>query len=130
MKNILQLRFGWIQTVSMEMDVSKSPEEKRKDNLLSGPPSCATASTNRSWSSWVHRNRCFEVRFGLLLTLLPPLMGSIWLERQSKCWPWTNELLLTKLEVGTLFAWYIYHSSIIKDNRHWSKNKKKNERQK
>lgn len=44
---------------------------------LSGPPSCATASTKRSWSSTVHRRR------GL---------GSVVRTRPESppCWPWTT----------------------------------------
>ena len=85
-------------------------------NSRSGPPSCATASTKRSWSSCVQRNRCFEARLALL-RLLPPLIGSIVLATQSKCWPWTNELFPTKLELWTLFCWYICHLSKQKKSR-------------
>lgn len=71
--------------------------------LRSGPPSCATASTKRSCSSWVQRNRCFEARLGLLLRLFAPFVGSIVLPPQHSIWLYVTRMFLwTKLELGRL----------------------------
>lgn len=55
-------------------------------HLLSGPPSCATASTKRSCSSFVHLKRCLEAK---LLGLFTPVISPIVLLLDSNCWSWT-----------------------------------------
>lgn len=54
-----------------QMMVNKFRLEIGRRDLLSGPPSLVTASTNRSWRSAVHLSR----GFGSLVITTPPLLS-------------------------------------------------------
>lgn len=70
---------------------------------LSGPPSWVIASTKRSWSSEVHRKRCFPLPpdVVVLFTVAPPKTPTF-ANCSALCGLWG-----TKPTVENFFAWYM-----------------------